>query len=257
MRTIRMAMIAASLVAGSMLAAAAWAQTSNAAPNQTQPSPAQSAAATRVAPGTVIPVQLTKSVDAKKAKTGEEVKAKVTEDMKTQSGQVLIPKDTEILGHVTSAQARSKQEKESDLGIIFDRAVLKDGNDMTMPASIQAVIAPPSNTPNNGEGGGGAVPSASASGYPAGGGGGRSGSMGGGMQSPTNPAPIAGEVGSEQAGNASSPRPPITSSTQGVIGISDYRLSAAADAKQGSVVSSEKSNVKLESGTLMLLRVNQ
>jgi hypothetical protein len=34
-------------------------------------------------------------------------------------------------------------------------------------------------------------------------------------------------------------------------------LSMAQDTAQGSVVSSEKSNVKLESGTFMLLRVNQ
>jgi hypothetical protein len=251
-----MALAAESLIAGSLFCVTAWAQTSGPAPNQTHALPAQSAAATRVAPGTVIPVQLSKSIDAKKAKTGEEVKAKVTEDMKTQSGEVLIPKDTEILGHVTAAQARSKEEKESDLGILFDRAVLKDGKDMLMPASIQAVIAPPSSTPNSPSGGSGvAEPSSSpgASGYPAG----RSSNMGGGMQPPTTPAPSTEQVGNEQAGNSPGTRPPITSSTQGVIGISDYRLSTTSDAKQGSVVSSEKSNVKLESGTLMLLRVNQ
>jgi hypothetical protein len=77
------------------------------------------------------------------------------------------------------------------------------------------------------------------------------------MQPPANPTPGGEQAGNNQAGSTPGPRPPITSSTQGVIGISDYRLSAAADAKQGSVVSSEKSNVKLESGTLMLLRVNQ
>ena len=77
------------------------------------------------------------------------------------------------------------------------------------------------------------------------------------MQPPANPAPGTEQAGSDQSSNTPGPRPPITSSTQGVIGISDYRLSAAADANQGSVVSSEKSNVKLESGTLMLLRVNQ
>jgi hypothetical protein len=42
-----------------------------------------------------------------------------------------------------------------------------------------------------------------------------------------------------------------------VVGIADLKLSAAANTAQGSVISSEKNNVKLESGTLMLLRVNQ
>ena len=50
---------------------------------------------------------------------------------------------------------------------------------------------------------------------------------------------------------------PITGNTQGVVGISDLKLSPAANMAQGSVLSSEKGNVKLESGTLMLLRVNQ
>src|SRR5579864_6672814 len=46
----------------------------------------------RLAPGSVIPVQLTKSIDAKKAKTGDEVVAKVTQDMKSNSGEVILTK---------------------------------------------------------------------------------------------------------------------------------------------------------------------
>jgi hypothetical protein len=42
-----------------------------------------------------------------------------------------------------------------------------------------------------------------------------------------------------------------------VIGISGLQLSGAQDATQGSMMTSEKNNVKLESGTMMLLRVNQ
>jgi hypothetical protein len=57
--------------------------------------------------------------------------------------------------------------------------------------------------------------------------------------------------------NNSNARPPITANTQGVVGISDYKLSTGGNAAQGSIVSSDKSNVKLESGTFMLLRVNQ
>ncbi len=105
-------------------------------------SQAQTAGAPRIAPGSVIPVQLTKTVDAKKAKTGDEVVAKVTQDMKTQTGEVLVPKDTKVIGHVTEAQARTKGEKESELAIAFDHAVLKNGENVRLPMSIQAVIAP-------------------------------------------------------------------------------------------------------------------
>jgi hypothetical protein len=52
-------------------------------------------------------------------------------------------------------------------------------------------------------------------------------------------------------------QPKITGTTQGVVGIENLKLAAAPDAKTGSVVSSEKNNVKLEEGVLMLLRVNK
>src|SRR6202167_6493886 len=94
----------------------------------------------RIAPGSVIPVSLTKTIDAKKAKTGDEVIAKVTQDLKTNAGAVIVAKDTEVVGHVTEAQARNKEQKESQVGITFDHAVMKNGSEMQMPMSIQAIV---------------------------------------------------------------------------------------------------------------------
>src|SRR5882672_3737929 len=71
----------------------------------------------RIAPGSVLPVSLTKTIDAKKVKTGDEVVAKVTQDMKNNAGDVIVAKDTKVVGHVTEAQARSKEQKESEVGI--------------------------------------------------------------------------------------------------------------------------------------------
>ena len=136
----RMLMVSALIAAmpcGALLAQSAPPPTSNAANSQ-----AQTAGAPRIAPGSVIPVQLTKTVDAKKVKTGDEIVAKVTQDMKTKTGEVLVPKDTEVIGHVTEAQARTKGEKESELAIAFDQAILKNGENVRLPMSIQAVIAP-------------------------------------------------------------------------------------------------------------------
>jgi hypothetical protein len=230
------------------------------APTTAQPSqPSVSTQPTRIAPGSVIPVQLTKSVDAKKAKTGDTVEAKVTQDMKAQSGQVLMPKDTKIVGHVTEAQGRTKEQKESQLGITFDHAVLKEGGDVPLPASIQAVIAPPSQNPDNaGSGAGGGAPAPSQSGGNSPSAAGSRPGMSGGGSSPQAPSsyPTGGDQSSASAGNGAG-TPQITAKAEGVIGISNYKLSTPGDVTQGSVVSSEKSNVKLESGTLMLLRVNQ
>lgn len=220
---------------------------------------AETGNARRISPGTVIPVQLSKSIDAKKIKSGDEVLAKVTEDLKTTKGDVVVPKDTKVVGHVTAAQARSKEQKESDLGIVFDHAVLKDGSEIKMPASIQAIIAPAGTNSNNASNGGGydqSPAAAGSGGMPPGGGGGRSGGMGGNTASAPPPRP-SGENAPSDAQTANNARGPITTKTQGVIGISDLKLTTAApDSEQGSVVSSEKNNVKLESGTLMLLRVN-
>jgi hypothetical protein len=211
---------------------------------------------TRIAPGSVIPVQLTKTVDAKKAKTGDEVVAKVTMDMKTQSGDVLVPKDTKVIGHVTEAQKREKDQKQSELGLAFDHAVTKDGNTMQMPMSIQAVIGQQqnqqseANTPAGRQEAAG-VPSGAAP----------TGAAGGKSSSTTPPAPSPSASGSgagaddTSAGNGG--RPPITAQTQGVIGISNLTLAPASNGTQGTVMTSDKNNVKLESGTMLLLKVNQ
>lgn len=209
------------------------------------------------APGTVIPVELTKSIDAKKVKTGDGIEARVTQDLKAGNGQVIVPKDTKVTGHVTEAQPRNKEQKESQVGIVFDRALMKNGSDVAMPMSIQAIIGPAALNPasNNAPGnppGEPTQPSPSA-GMPPSSAGGRMGS--GGNPSTGSPSAAGGEAPAEVP--RTEPHQPITASTQGVVGISNLRLSSSQDSKMGSVVSSEKNNVKLDSGTLMLLRVNQ
>src|SRR5258707_262333 len=86
------------------------AQATPAAPASAQPTPAQASAALRIAPGSVIPVQLTKSIDAKKPKTGDEVQATVTKDMKTQNADALVPKETKAIRHCTQMQPGSKDQ---------------------------------------------------------------------------------------------------------------------------------------------------
>ena len=237
-------------------------QRSSATTQSAQASSGQVNGSPRVAPGSVIPVQLTKSVDAKKVKIGDEVSAKVTQDMKAGNGEIVVPKDTQIVGHITEAQVRSKEQKESQVGIAFDHAIMNPGGEMPLPMSIQAIIAPPTadTSNNNNAAAEGAAPPASGSsaggmspGY-----GGRSAGMGAGNPSP-RPSPSTSGGGaptSSQAGGNKVDQQPITGKTEGVVGISNLKLSTTSSATQGSVLSSEKSNVKLESGTFMLLRVN-
>jgi hypothetical protein len=259
--------IAALLSCGALMAQSTTPSTPQNMPSQSpttqapMPSPAgaQPTEATNqahIAPGSVIPVQLTKTIDAKKAKTGEEVVAKVTQDMKTQSGQVLVPKDTKVIGHVTEAQARHKDEKESQLGIAFNQAVLNN-QQVELPMSIQAVIGPQTNNNESAtaDNGGGQAPAPSGS---AGAGnspmGGRSPNAGmGGETAPTAASPSGGETAQQTAPK----RPQINGQTQGVIGISNVSLSQSSNAQEGSVLKSDKNNVKLESGTMLLLKVSK
>jgi len=242
-----------SIFSGALMLGAASAQGNMAPAPATPASNPQTSTppAPRIAPGSVIPVSLTKTIDAKKVKTGDEVIAKVTQDMKTDAGEVVVPKDTKFVGHVTQAQARNKEQKESQVGITFDRAVLKNGSEIQMPMAIQAVIVQ-QNSENNSGGNTEAVPSG-AGGYP-------SSARGGGMGGSTpSSAPRTATQGSTATGTptGTNSRPQISTKTEGVIGIADLKLTSSSPAaSQGSLLSSEKNNVKIESGTLMLLRVN-
>lgn len=235
-------MFIATALTATLMCAAALAQSAT-------PSAADPAQAPRIAPGTVIPVELTKTVDAKKAKAEDEVFAKVSRDLKTNSGEILVSKDTKVIGHVTEARAHSKEQKESEIGIAFDHAVSKAG-EMQLPMSIQAIVAPPSEaSADSGAGGYGRSGPATGGATATSPMGSRNGPMEG---PPPPPSPSAVPTGGNDA-----QRPPITGNTQGVIGMPDLKLaSSGQNASQGSVVSSEKGNVKLESGTILLLRVN-
>ena len=222
------------------------------AAQQTAAESSTQAQPTRIAAGSVIPVSLTKTIDAKKAKTGDEVVARVTQDLKTNAGAVIVAKDTEVVGHVTEAQARNKDQKESQVGITFDHAVTKNGSEMQMPMSIQAVVGP-QNSESSAGGNSDTAPSSGTGGYPNSP---QTGGMRGCTTSPAHQAASQGNVPSDtQTGTSTRPR--ITAQTEGVVGISDLKLTPASQsANQASLLSSEKNNVKLETGTLMLLRVN-
>jgi len=201
----------------------------------------------KIAPGSVFLVKLTRSVNVKKEKKGDEVEARVTQDLRNAEGTVIIPKDSKVLGHVTEVQARSKEQKESKLAIAFNQAVLKNGEALQTPMSIQAIIAPynPSDSASSApapvetrETTEAAPPGRAGPGVPP-----------AGTTAPQTPT----EPGEAPAGR----RPTITGNTQGVVGIPNLKLAAASEANQGSLVTSERNNIKLDEGTFVLLRVIQ
>src|SRR5712692_4670029 len=90
--------------------------------------------------GTTVNAALSQPVDAKKNKPGDQVTAKTTEATKSE-GRVVIPKGARVVGHVTECKQRSKEQKESALGIMFDKAILKDGEEIPLNVTIRALAA--------------------------------------------------------------------------------------------------------------------
>jgi hypothetical protein len=230
------------------------------APSATTPAATPGASATNpsgamgFAPGTVLLAELTKTIDAKKAKQGDPVDAKTAIDL-TRNGQVVVPKGAKLVGHVADAKSKQKGESDSTVTIAFDEMVTKDGQRVPMPATIQAIRAWPqqANSPASAPEPAATTPNTAAGG----------GAMAGGAGRPVSTAP--GQPGASEYPNAntatSAPNTgaaegeaPLTGETQGIIGLPDLSLS---NSPAGSVITSDKKNVKLESGTQLLLKVGK
>lgn len=212
---------------------------------------AQTAAApstpTHFGPGTIIPAELSKSLDAKKIKPGDKVEARTSMDLLSH-GQVVIPRNSKITGHVIQAKAHSKEAPDSMIGIAFDRISIKGGEEIPLQASIQAIARPLQSAAASGP-----APMDESGGMPSSGPPSQTGSMGGGIpnsQSPgTSPYP-SGDT-SQDAGAAGASTPALAPTSQGAVGMKGLSLSSSP---QGSIISSSDDNVHLDSGTQLMLK---
>jgi biotin carboxyl carrier protein len=115
-----------------------------------QSSPAQAAEKTEAAsPATAsaqnkssyLLVELSKTLKAKKLKPGDKVKAEISQDV-VSHGKVIIPMETELIGHVTEVCVRDGANPESRLGFVFDKILLKHYRNVKLQAVVQAVAPP-------------------------------------------------------------------------------------------------------------------
>jgi len=124
-----------------LFATAAMAQSP--APSETTNSQAS------IAGGTAINAELDTSIDSKKAKSGEAVVAHTTEAMKATDNREIMPKGTKLMGHVTQAESRSNGGTESKVAIQFDKAKLKDGQEVPLANFTIQALAAPSSAPSS------------------------------------------------------------------------------------------------------------
>lgn len=183
--------------------------------------PVHAQSAVQIPAGSIVEATLLKALDAKKSKVGDEVTAKVTRDLKA-GDQVLIARNSKIVGHLTDVKAKSKDQAQSLLVIGFDRAVLKDGGELPLNVTIQALGKPVDDrTLEVSDALRGTSPNTSA------------GTLG--VQ------PDIGGHGRSSSG--------LTPQSQGVVGYSGIGL-------QDSTVYSPNQNVHLDGGTQMILQVS-
>jgi hypothetical protein len=216
--------------------------------------------ASPLADGITIRVSLEKSVDAGKNHAGDEVLAGTTENVYSQR-QIVIPKGSKLVGHVTEVKAKAKAESQSILGIRFDRAVLKDGREIQLAVSIQALAAADANVEDMGSGrwtadanenGAPSVPVTGAPSQYTG-----KDEVSGEETNPTaKQVDVSGnlrQAASLDPARASSGE--LISSSHGVFGIKGLALSSVANSSPESLIVSPSRNVHLDSGTRMILRV--
>ena len=216
-------------------------------------------AANQLQAGSTVQAELTKPVDVRKNKVGDEIVAKTTHDVKSE-GRVVLPKGSKVVGKVTQAQARAKGQEGSQLGIAFDHAILKDGTQVPVAFTIQAIGS--SHTAASAAMGDDSMAMGNRGGSTASAPGPSRGGLIGGASSTTgsvvNTAGSAAGATLNRANAGANLGGGLTASSQGVVGLSGLQLSSGVSnsTNVGSTISSNSTDVHLDSGTRMVLRVN-
>ena len=100
------------------------------------------ASASPLKSGTTIQAELVKPVDAKKSKVGDEVIATTTKDV-TAGGKVVVPSGSKLVGRIMGVRVQNSEQSTSQVGIAFNRAVLKSGKEIPVALTIQAIGSSP------------------------------------------------------------------------------------------------------------------
>ncbi len=209
---------------------------------QTIPNPVASAneateSASQPVSDIILSAELTRGIDARKAQVGDTVFAKCTQDL-DENGEIGIPRNAKLVGHVVSVQTKGRGKPESVLGIVFDRAILRDGREIPLTAAIQALAPPPI----------------------------MASEVGDSDFDIRNVSPVKPRTSGIMPGAAKTVTPEsslrITAPTlpadaSGVVGLKGVQLETVPFAAANtSVIHSSSQNVRLESGTRLILRVS-
>jgi len=181
----------------------------------------------------VIAARLSKPIDSRAARAGDKIVAKTATPVRLSNG-TLIPSDTNILGHLTEATALSKGDVQSSLGMVFDGIQITRKEELKIAGTLQAIAPPLDAGIDSGAFGPASIPM-----------------FGGNL-----PAHDAGTVPAPQAGtyngtvpSAKAATPVLNTKSSGVAGFRNLQMGA------NSLLTSTEKEIRLESGTQMVLKV--
>ena len=109
--------------------------TTAAGSNETSASASRANKSVNIESGTRLAAQLQNTLDARKARVGDQVVLKTTESIKS-NGHAVVKKGALLLGHVTAVEQKTKATGASQVGLLFDRL---DSGSLTVP--ITATIS--------------------------------------------------------------------------------------------------------------------
>ena len=207
--------------------------------------------------GTVFNASLNDPLDTRKTRAGDLVIAEITEDVSYERC-VVFPKGTKVEGHIVRVNSGGRGKAGSAIFIQFDKAMMKDGQEVMLHAGIQALavgaIAPmPSDADSSKDAAPHRLPVEDSTGG--------SGTSSDALvvstiyerprttlRTPLTPAPAAeGEFTSEGL---------FSPESKGAFGRPDLKIyTPTSEGSHGTVLLSSRKNMRLDNGTHLLLVV--
>jgi hypothetical protein len=184
---------------------------------------------------------LTSYVESSSATEGQVFTLKTISDVVV-DGQLVIPKGSRVLGHVTEAVTKGKDHPQSELWLVIEKAVRRNGSEVPLQAIIAALAAPQNNSlsedPTYGM---------MHSNEPA---------QSGVTAPAASKASSTASVATANLKGGMDERLLLDENSRGAIGYEDLSLAWHLMVPPPiTVITSHKKTVKLKSGTLMLLRM--
>lgn len=209
-----------------------------------------------IASGTHLTAELQDALDVSRARVGDRVLLKTTEDIKS-DGQTVVKKGSRLIGHVADVQRRAKGAAASSFTVLFDR--LESGSLSTpVSATIDSITQGSAHAGNQDlgtdTGASSRTTSRASSGSSPSSGGGLLGAAGNAVGGVTG---AAGNTAGDVVGTTTDTVGGVTRGVGQTLGRIQITQSAGADASGGSTLSLAGGNLRLEKGTAFHLTLNE